>query len=127
MLKIATYSPLVLVLGLLLLSTCVMAQTATGNPAGTQTVTGCVQKGVEPNGGFFLLASDGTHWELYDAGSNAIGDHVGQQVTVTGTVPKRSADQEKISQPYEKQEIGTRQHSDFQVSRLKVVSQTCAQ
>jgi len=117
--------PLILVLGLLLLSTCVFAQTASDKPSGTQTLTGCVQKGVEPSGGFFLLDNSGKHWELYDAGNNAIADHVGQKVTVTGTIPKRSAEEEKTSQPFEKQETGKRQHGDFQVSSLKVVSQTC--
>ena len=30
----------------------------------SQTVTGCLQKGLE-NTGYFLLTADGQHWELY--------------------------------------------------------------
>jgi hypothetical protein len=95
------------------------------NPASPQTATGCLQKGLEPTGGFFLVTAKGQHLELYDDGNAALGDHVGQQVTVTGSVPQRSAEQEKASQPYEKEETGKMKHGDFQVSSLKVVSQTC--
>ena len=98
---------------------------AQATPASAQTVTGCLQKGVEPAGGFFLVTANNQHLELYDDGNNALGDHVGQQVTVKGTTPKRSADQEKVSQPYEKQESGKMKHADFQVSSLNVVSPTC--
>ncbi len=94
-------------------------------PAGAKTVTGCLQKGVEPTGGFYLLTGNGRHLELYDNGAAALAEHVGQQVSVTGTVPKRSAEQEKVSQPYEKQETGANKHSDFQVTSLKMVNQTC--
>jgi len=94
-------------------------------PGAAKTVTGCLQKGVEPTGGFYLLTANGKHLELYDGGSVGLADHVGQQVSVTGTVPKRSAEQEKVSQPYEKQETGSNKHGDFQVSSLKMIDQTC--
>ena len=94
-------------------------------PASAQTVTGCLQKGVEPTGGFYLVTATDKHLELYDEGKSALGEHVGQKVTVTGTVPKRSAEQEKVSQPYEKQETGAMKHGDFQVSSVKMVSATC--
>ena len=101
------------------------AQAADQKAPAAQSVTGCLQKGVEPTGGFFLITANNQHLELYDSGAAALGDHVGQKVTVTGTTPKRSAEQEKVSQPYEKEETGKMKHGDFQVSSLKVVSPSC--
>ena len=119
--KLSPWTIFVLLLSLAAFSGFANAQA----PASAQTMTGCLQKGVEPNGGFYLMTAKGQHLELYDDGKAGLGDHVGQKVTVTGTVPKRSAEQEKVSQPYEKQETGSNKHSDFQVESLKVVSPTC--
>ena len=93
--------------------------------AAPQTVTGCLQKGLE-NKGFFLLTADGQHWELYPSSKVSLADHVGHTVTVTGTVAKRSPAQEEKSQPYEKKEITGKGHADLQVSSLKMVSETCS-
>ena len=101
------------------------AQTADEKTPAQQIVTGCLQKGLEP-GGFFLIAANNQHWELYQNGAVPLADHVGQAVAVTGIFnPNRSAAQEEKSQPYEKKETGERKHGDFQVSSLKVVSETC--
>ncbi len=81
-------------------STYATAQMANEKMAAAQTVTGCLQKGAEP-GGYFLVTSD-KHWGLYDNGNISLADHVGQTVTVTGTLPTRTAAQEEKSQPYEK-------------------------
>ena len=113
-----------LFVGLTLASSYAAAQSGNGNMSTTQTVTGCLQKGLEP-GGYFLVTSD-KHWELYENSKVSLADHVGQTVTVTGTLPTRSAAQEEKSQPYEKKETGTRMHGDFQVSTVNVVSQTCS-
>jgi len=115
------YLSIVLILLSLAAATCAAAQTGENAPA---TITGCLQKGLE-TGGFFLIASNDKHWEIYNSGNVALVDHVGQTVTLTGSFPHRSAAQEQVSQPYEKKEMGTRQHADFQVSNLQVVSQTC--
>ena len=122
MTKLSPWMLFILLFSLVAFSAFANAQAA---PASAQTATGCLQKGVEPTGGFFLVTAKGQHLELYDDGTVALGDHVGQQVTVTGTTPKRSADQEKVSQPYEKQETGKMKHGDFQVTSLTMVSQTC--
>jgi hypothetical protein len=90
-----------------------------------QTVTGCLQKGVEP-AGFFIIGADNKHWELYSGKEVSLADHVGHTVTVTGALAKRSPQQEQESQPSEKKEIGGRQHNDLQVSSLKMVSETCS-
>jgi len=90
-----------------------------------QTVTGCLQKGVEPVG-FFVVGADNKHWELYSGKEVSLVDHVGHTVTVTGSLAKRTPKQEEKSQPSEKKEIGAREHSDLQVSSLKMVSETCS-
>jgi len=117
---------LLLLVSLTAFCTLAAAQYGDQSAPATQTATGCLQKGGEPYGGFYLITKTDKHLELYSDGKVALGDHVGQTVTVTGTVPKRSADQEKVSQPYEKQETGTRKHGDFQVESLKMVSATCS-
>jgi len=106
--------------------------TATSLPAavqtageGSQTVTGCLQKGFE-SGGFFLTTSDNYHWELYSTGAVSLAEHAGQMVTLTGTSPRRTQAQEQVSQPFEKKEAGARKHGDLEVSGLKVISETCS-
>jgi len=101
------------------------AQMADEKAAAPQTVTGCLQKGLE-NKGFFLLTADGQHWELYPSSKVSLADHVGHTVTVTGTLAKRSPAQEEKSQPYEKKETTGKGHADLQVSSLKMVSETCS-
>ena len=94
------------------------------NDTGTQTLTGCLQKGNQAQG-FFLVSGD-KHWELYPDSGVSLADHVGHTVTVTGTVAHRTAAQEKKSQPHEKQEMGSMQHEDLKVSNVKHVSDTCS-
>ncbi len=94
-------------------------------PSATQqTVTGCLQKGVEPVG-FFIIDAGNKHWELYSDKDISLADHVGHTVTVTGLIANRSAKQEEKSQPNEMKETGTREHSDLQVNNLKMVSESC--
>jgi hypothetical protein len=115
----------ILFVGLTAASLYAAAQTAEEKAPTTQTITGCLQKGLEP-GGFFLIGANDKHWELYENSKVPLANHVGQTVTVTGTLHHRSAAQEAESQPYEKQETGTRKHSDFQVLSVKMVSETCS-
>lgn len=100
------------------------AAPAPGAVVNGQTITGCLQKGLEP-GGFFLFTGKDKHWELYENDKVKLADHVGQTVAVTGTVPSRTPSQEEKSQSYEKKETAGKQHSDFQVTAVKVVSPTC--
>ncbi|MBZ5571370.1 MAG: hypothetical protein LAO09_05760 [Acidobacteriia bacterium] len=90
----------------------------------TKTVTGCLQKGTEPEG-FFIISTKGKHWELYPNNGVSLAEHVGHTVTVEGTVAHRSATQEEKSQPHERKEMGDRKHADLQVSSMKMVSETC--
>src|SRR6516162_1145958 len=112
---------LTLVLVTACLTTGMLAQTADGS----QTATGGLQQGKE-SGGFYLISNDNHHLELYPAQGVNLAQYVGQTVTVTGGEAHRTAAQEEKSQPYEKEETGTLQHADLQVSNVTVVSQTCS-
>ncbi|HVZ16720.1 MAG TPA: hypothetical protein VG897_06365 [Terriglobales bacterium] len=90
-----------------------------------QTVTGCLQKGTEATG-FYIIDANNTHWELYPAENVSLADHVGHTITVTGPIVKRTEAQEKVSQPFEKKEIGAGGHHDLQVSDVKMVSESCS-
>jgi hypothetical protein len=92
----------------------------------SQTITGCLQKGTE-SGGYYLVGADGHHWELYPAKGVSLGDHVGHTVALTGSVTKRSAAQEEKSQPAEKKETTGKGHADFEVTSMKMVSESCKQ
>jgi hypothetical protein len=87
----------------------------------TNSVTGCLQKGVEP-GGFYITGEDGTMWELSGKVDAA---HVGHKVTVKGHVLHRSQTEEAKFADYEKQEASGKPVADFQVTSLKRVSDSC--
>ena len=70
---------------------------APADKSATQTVAGCLQKGLE-NQGFFVIAENGQHWELYPENNVALAPQVGNKETVTGTIAKRSGEQEEKSQ-----------------------------
>ncbi len=124
--RISLWMVAILFMGLTAASQYGAAQMSDDKAPAKQTVTGCLQKGLEP-GGFFLIAANDQHWELYQNSKVSLADHVGQTVAVTGIFnPKRSAAQEEKSQPYEKKETGERKHGDFEASSLKVISQTCS-
>jgi len=100
-------------------------QMAGEKAAAPQTITGCLEKGTE-SGGFFLISTEGKHWELYSDSGVSLADHVGHTVTLTGTVAHRTKAQEDKSQPSEQKEIAGKQHADLQVSSVKMVSTTCS-
>jgi len=116
---------MVLVLGLSTTLLYGAPQMGNDKDSATQTITGCLQKGVEP-AGFFLISTEAKHWELYPNTGVSLAEHVNHTVTLTGTVAHRSKTQEEKSQPNEKKEIGERQHADLQVSGVKMVSATCS-
>jgi len=87
----------------------------------TNSVTGCLQKGVEP-GGFTITGEDGTVWELTGKVDAA---HVGHKVTVSGhSVQKSKTDEAKLADD-EKQEANGKPYADFRVSSLKMISESC--
>jgi hypothetical protein len=87
----------------------------------THSVTGCLQKGVEP-GGFYIDGKSGTMWELSGKVDAA---HVGHKVTVNGHVLHLAAAEEAKFSDYEKQEAKGKPYADFQVTSLKMVSDSC--
>ncbi len=103
---------------------CAAPQMGNDKASAPQTITGCVEKGSETNG-YYLISNGKKHWELYPGSGVSLAEHVGHTVTVTGTVAHRSAEQEKVSQPTEKEEAGNKQHADLNVTSLKHVSDTC--
>jgi hypothetical protein len=84
------------------------------------SVTGCLQKGVEANG-FYILGED-MMWEL---AGKVDATHVGHKVTVRGHVLHRSAGEEAKYSDSEKQEANGKKYADFQVTSLKMISDTC--
>jgi len=114
-----------LVVLLVALAVCALNAAPRTGQASTQTVTGCLQKGLE-SGGFFIIANGEKHWELYPASGVSLAEHVGQTITVTGVPAGRTSAQEEKSQAFEKKEMGDKQHADLMISDVKVVSQTCS-
>ena len=121
--KVSVWMIMVFMTGLSASWVLLSAQTPADKSA-TQTVTGCLQKGLE-NKGFFVIAENGQHWELYPENNVALAPQVGKKITVTGTIAKRTGAQEEKSQPYEKQEITGTKHADLRVYSVKVVSEGC--
>jgi len=106
---------------LLLLILCPLVVQAQESMSKTNSVTGCLQKGVEP-GGFYIAGEDGNVWELSGKVDAA---HVGHKVTVKGHVLHRTQVEEAKYSDHEKQEANGKSVADFQVTSLKMVSDSC--
>ena len=104
-----------------LLSFCPLAVQGQNSNSKTDSVTGCLQKGVE-SGGFYIVGEDGKMWEL---SGKVDATHVGHTVAVKGHVLERSEAEEAKFADYEKQEAKGKAYADFQVSSLKMVSASC--
>jgi hypothetical protein len=106
---------------LLCVSFCSVSLQAQKSMSSPHSVTGCLQKGVEPDG-FTITGKDGTMWELSGKIDPA---HIGHTVTVSGSVLHRSKTKEASYNANETEEAGGKQHSDFKVTSLKMVSDSC--
>lgn len=88
----------------------------------TKTVTGCLQKGDQPDQ-FSITAEDGKSWDLRST-TVKLADHVGHQVTVTGSPTREAKAEEKkegqVEKAAQKTELG-----ELRVTSLKMVSQSC--
>ena len=92
----------------------------------TKTVTGCLQKGDEP-GEFSITGADGKTWGLRSSNVK-LEQHVGHQVTVTGSAHRESKAHEKAEEKKQGQlenAAGKEEYGDLQVTNLKMVSETC--
>ena len=97
-------------------------------PATTsKTVTGCLQKGHEP-GELLITGEDGKSWDVTSR-SVKLDEHVGHQVTLTGSAHRESKAQEKAEEKKEGQiekAAGKEEFGDLRVTDLKMISETCS-
>jgi len=88
----------------------------------TKTVTGCLQKGDQPDE-FSITGEDGKSWDLRSS-TVKLAEHVGHQVTVTGSPTREAKAEEKkegqVENAARKEELG-----ELRVTSLKMVSQSC--
>ena len=102
------------------LAVCVFSFAASAQQGGKKsagtTVTGCLQKGDEPNE-FAITGENGKNYELVSR-SVKLAEHVGHKVSVTGTpIGEKGEEKEK--------EAGKAWAGKIQVTNLKMVSETC--
>ncbi len=93
----------------------------------TKIVTGCLQRGDEP-GEFSITGKDGRTWGLR-SNSVKLEQHVGHQVTVTGSAHRESKAQEKAEEKKEGQmenAAGKEEYGHLRVTSLKMISETCS-
>src|SRR5260370_542377 len=115
-------------IGILCLSRCpvaLIAQTAAPEKKAekSQTVTGCLQKGDEA-GEFSLKGEDGKTWGLRST-SVKLDQHIGHQVTVTGSTTHETKAEEKKEGQMENAGSKT-EYADLTVTNLKMVSDSCS-
>ena len=89
----------------------------------SQTVTGCLQKGDEA-GEFSLKGEDGKTWGLRST-SVKLDQHIGHQVTVTGSTTHETKAEEKKEGQVENAGSKT-EYADLDVTSLKMVSESCS-
>ena len=94
-------------------------------PAAPQpmTVTGCLQKGTQP-GETTIIGADGKSYDLRSENIK-LAQHIGHQVTVTGTASSETKAEEKkegqVEKAASKEAIG-----NLSVTELKMISKTCS-
>ncbi len=86
------------------------------------TVTGCLQKGDEPDE-FSIAGEDGKTYGLRSSAVD-LSKHLGHKVTVTGNLKAESYEKEKGErEEHEKKEAA--EAGDIRVTNLKTVSDSC--
>jgi hypothetical protein len=91
-----------------------------------KTVTGCLQKGDEPSE-FSITGEDGKTWGLRSV-SVKLDQHVGHQVTVTGTAARETKAEENKEQKEGQVERASskEEYRDLRITTLKMVSDACS-
>lgn len=97
---------------------------ATQDNTKAKTVTGCLQKGDQPDQ-FSITGEDGKSFDLLSS-TVKLADHVGHKVTVTGSITREAKAEEKKEGQVEKA-AGKEGLGELRVSSLKMVSQSCAE
>jgi SH3 domain-containing YSC84-like protein 1 len=92
----------------------------------TKTVIGCLQKGHEA-GEFSITGEDGKAWDL-SSSKVKLDEHVGHQVTVTGSAHRETKAEENKEQKEGQVEKASskEKYGDLRVTTLKMVSDTCS-
>jgi len=93
----------------------------------SKTVSGCLQKGHE-RGELSITGEDGKTWDV-TSNSVKLDEHVGHQVTLTGSAHGESKAQEKVEVKKEghvEKAAGKEEYDDLHVTDLKMVSETCS-
>src|SRR6202158_4856438 len=121
--KLASW--LIPILGLSLSPVALIAQTAAAEKKAekSQTVTGCLQKGDEA-GEFSLKGDDGKTWGLRST-RGKLDQHIGHQVTATGSTHHETKEEEKKEGQVENAGSKT-EYADLTVTSLKMVSASCS-
>jgi hypothetical protein len=88
----------------------------------TKTITGCLQKGYEPDE-FSITGDDGKVWGLRSSAVKLDG-HLGQKVTVSGLITHESEARETKKGRTERAP-GSEESGNLRVASLKMVSKTC--
>lgn len=87
-----------------------------------KTVTGCLTKGNQP-GEVTLTVADGKTWDLR-SDSVKLEEHIGHQVSATGTVTHEAKAEEKKEGQMENA-ASKEAYGDLNVTEVKMISQTC--
>ena len=121
--KLASW--LIPILCLSLCPVALIAQTAAPEKKAekSQTVTGCLQKGDEA-GEFSIKGEDGKTWGLRST-SVKLDQHIGHQVTVTGSTTHETKAEEKREGQVENAGSKT-EYADLTVTNLKMISDSCS-
>jgi hypothetical protein len=93
----------------------------------TKTVTGCLQSGDEP-GEFSITGEDGKRWNLRSS-SVKLDQHVGHQVTVTGSTAHqtKAAEENKDQKEGQVEKASSKEeYRDLRVTTITMVSDTCS-
>ena len=91
-----------------------------------KTVTGCLEKSGEPSE-FSITGEDGKSWGLRSV-SVKLDQHIGHQVTVTGTAARETkAEENKEKKDGQVEKASSKEeYRDLRVITLKMVSDTCS-
>lgn len=93
-----------------------------GASTGSTTVTGCLQKGDEPNE--FSITENGKTYGLRSTTVD-LSKHLGHMVAVTGTLRPESAEKETSEKNEKSERHEAREAGDIRVTNLKMIKETC--
>jgi hypothetical protein len=95
-----------------------------------RTITGCLSNGDSANE-VLLKADDGSTWEIHNNSQVQLTNHVGHQVSVTGTVSNATAHNLKEDAKDAAADTGMKkdntEHGHLKATDVQMVSDTCKQ